>query len=255
MPLGITAENFSPQSFARMENEFISPQLAADVDYFSAATAGGAQASFGIAAATAGTAVPLSQIATVAPLRRARLPTLTITDAAFASALSVTVRITGRRFGRTVRQDITATSTNTTPVTVAGTHVLDEVTSVAITAISNAAASDTCSIGFDGTRVGLRKPIRTVKAVKYVEKLVGGVLTADSSNASATAGAPGVVGSNGTVRAGSALQSATYVKVTDASLDVSALYGSVAIAATDTFIVYYRCGGVFEFEETGKLYG
>lgn len=251
MTLGITAANFSPNSFERLKQDLIYLPLTADVDYFSSATSGGAQGSQVIAAATAGTAVFLSAIGTAAPLRNARLPTLTITDAAFASALSVTVRIVGRRFGRRVSQDITVTSTNTSPTTVAGTHVLDEVTSASIVAISNPAASDTLSLGFDGTTVGLSNPIASVRGVKFVEKIVAGT---PDANAGATAGQAGAVATTGTIRAGSVVQSSTYVNVVDSSIRLAALYNNVAIAATDVYIVDFRTSGVFEYEVAGKRY-
>jgi hypothetical protein len=92
MSLGIVHSNLSPQSFLRLRREEWALPLAADVDYFSSATAGGAQGSQSIAAAAVGTAALLSAIATAAPVRYGRLPTLTITDAAFASALALVSR-------------------------------------------------------------------------------------------------------------------------------------------------------------------
>lgn len=251
MPMGIVTSNLSPQSFLRLRREALDLPLAADVDYFSSASAGGAQGSQSIAAAAVGTAAFLSAIATAAPVRYGRLPTLTITDAAFASALSVTVRIVGRRFGRQVVQSITATSSSITPVTVAGTSVIDEIVSAAITAISNNAASDTMSLGFDGTRLGLMAPIKSVKSVKFLEKLVSG---APDANAGATAGAAGAIATTGSIRAGSVIQSSTYVKVSDASIDVAALFNNVAIAATDRFIVEYLADGADEFLAVGKKF-
>lgn len=251
MPLGITGNNLSPQAFLRLERDFIPGILAADVDYFSAATAGGAQGNFNCSASAAGTAVFLSAIATAAPLGTARLPTLTITDNAFASALAVTVRIVGRRFGRTVVQSITATSVDTSATTVAGTTVLDEVVSVTITSIANNTTSDILSIGFDGTTVGLRRPIKSVRSVKFLEKRVSG---APDANAGATAGAAGAIATTGSIRAGSVIQTSTFVKVAGSAVVVSALYNNVAIETTDTYTIDYLADGVGEFLPQGKKY-
>jgi hypothetical protein len=136
-------------------------------------------------------------------------------------------------------------------VTVAGTSVIDEITSAAITAISNNAASDTMSLGFDGTRLGLMYPIKSVKSVKFLEKLVAG---APDANAGATAGAAGAIATTGSIRAGSVLQSSTYVKVSDSSIVVSALYNDVVIAATDRYIVEYFVDGADEFLQVGKKF-
>jgi hypothetical protein len=251
MPLGIVTSNLSPGAFQRFERDDIILPLAADVDYFSAATAGGAQGNQSISAATAGTACFLSAIATAAPVRYGRLPTLSITDASFGSALVVTVRIIGRRFGKRVVQDITATSTDTSIKTVAGTIVIDEITSASITAISNNTTSDILSLGFDGTRIGLRVPFQSVKSVKFMEKIVSGT---PDANAGATAGAAGAIATTGSLRAGSVLQASTVVFPADGSVNVAVLYNNVAIAATDRFIIEYVAGGLDEFERTGKKY-
>lgn len=251
MPLGIVGSNISPQAFLKYRRETIDLPLAADVDYFSSATAGGAQAAMSIATAVAGTAVTLSAIATAAPVRYGRLPTITLVDAAFASAITVVVRLEGRRFGRRVVQNITAVSVDTNPLTVAGTVVIDELTSASIVSIVNNTTSDTLSIGFDGTRFGLMAPIRSVKSVKFLEKIVSG---APDANAGATAGAAGAIATTGSIRAGAVLQVSTVVFTADSSLNLAALYNNVAVAATDRFIIEYVADGADEFNPRGKKY-
>lgn len=251
MTLGITGSNLSPNSFLLRRREVIEPSLIATVDYFSAATAGGANGNFSIAASTAGTAVFLSQIGTVAPLRTARLPTISITDNAFGSAIVITVRIVGKRFGQIVRQDITATSVNTAILTVAGTTVIDEITSATILSITNNTTSDILSIGFDGTRFGLQCPIRATRSVKFLEKIISAVANANSG---AAAGSAGAIATSGTIRPAAVLNSSTYVKVADSSVDVAALFNSVAITANDRFIIDYIPDGFGDYQPFGLKY-
>lgn len=248
MTLGIVTKNLSPNSFLRHVREEISLPLIATTNYFSSATSGGAAGSMSIAASASGDAVLLSAAAAM-PVRYGRLPTITLTDAAFGSAIVLTVRITGKRFGKTVVQDITATSVDTNPLTVAGTRVLDEVTSAKIVSVTNNTTSDTLQLGFDGTRLGLAHEVSTVKALRLVEKIVSG---ATNANGQATAGAAGAVSSNGTLRAGSVVKSSSVLFTADSSIDVNALYATT-VASTDRYIVEYYAGGASdEYRFSGK---
>lgn len=183
-----------------------------------------------------GTAMTLATPALAGkPLRHARLPTLTITDNAFGSALTVKVRIVGRRFGKRVTQDITVTSTNTAATTVAGTKVVDCIISVTPLTITNAAASDNCSVGLDGKLLGLRRRLRSVKDVKKLFKV---------STATPDSGGCVVM---------TTLQASAVVDVANSAINVYAAYGSTAIAVTDTYEVEYVPGGAEQYEPSGYL--
>jgi hypothetical protein len=234
MPIGIVTSNTSPQSFLRLEREWIVFPLAASTNYFSAASSGGASATFSITSAVAGTAIPLSAPGG-RPLRHARRPVVTITDAASAD-LACTVRVIGKRFGVFVTQDFVLAAGGTAAIT--GTRVLDEVTSAFVVSISGAAASDTVAIGFDAKRIGLSKPIRNVKSVKLVEKIASS--TPSSAN----------------IRAGSEVQIAAVTGVQTASIDVStATMFSADIVATDIYYVEYLAGSLDEFTPLGRKFG
>lgn len=150
----------------------------------------------------------------------ARRVNMTITDAVFASALTITVRVTGIRFGRVQSEVLTATSTSTTPVVVSSALVYDQVTSIVLTDKTNAAAGDAVKFGIDGAVLGLTKPIAKVSDVKLLVKIAAG-----------TEGAPTAVSSSTVDAAWSAIKGLT-------------------IAATDVYIVEYALHG-----EDGMLDG
>ena len=218
--LGITFSQVDKDSFLGLEREDILLPVAADADYFSSATDGGAQAAVSITSAVAGTAINRSATGK-RPLIYGRRPSITSVDNS-GTNLSVTVRIKGKRFGDEVVQDITATGAGGGE-TVLGTKVVDEVTSITVIAISNAAASDTLSVGFDGRFLGLAKPIRAYTDVRMVFKIANG--TPDAAGPKYTADF-----------------TSSIVKVADSSIDVYTLYSNTSVAVTDRYVVEYLAG-------------
>lgn len=218
MPLGISYNQIDKDSFLGLVREDFHWPLALDVDYFSSATAGGAQGNFDCSASVAGTAGFLSAQA-IKPLYHARRPSISITDAS-GTTLTCTVRIVGRRFGELVTQDIvSATAQSATVVTTQGTKTIDELVSWTILAIANNTTSDVISVGFGGGFIGLRAPIRSWKDVKMVLKV--STVTPDA---------------NGPKQ--SSDLSSTLVDVKDASIDLETLY-SATIAVTHSYFIEY----------------
>lgn len=121
-------------------------------------------------AATVGTALTLATAVSGKMLRRARRPTVSVTDASFVSgsALSVTVQIVGQRFGMDVREQVTATATSGSILTATALNVYDEILSVTPTAITNAASGDALVVGIDGLAFGLDFPIDNVADVQSI---------------------------------------------------------------------------------------
>jgi hypothetical protein len=216
MPVGITHQNLDPQSFLALMREQIILPIAQDANYFSSATSGGAQGSFSLTSAVPGTSVFLSTEA-AKPLYYARRPQITMTDAS-GSDLRVAVRITGKRFGRTVIQDIDAGATSGTAV--AGSRVIDEITSVVVKSIMSPAASDTLVVGFDDSWLGLQYPIKSKNDIKMVYKIANGTPDAAGPKVSSDI-------------------TAAMVNIQDAALDVKALYSATAIAVTDRYLLEY----------------
>lgn len=218
MPLGISFNQIDKDSFLGLVREDFHWPLALDVDYFTAATEGGAQGNFDCSASVAGTAI-FKSVQAAKPLYHARRPSLTITDAA-GTTLACTVRVIGRRFGELVTQDIVSgTAINATPVTSQGSKTIDEIVSMTILSITANAASDTLSVGFGGGFIGLKYPIRSWKDVKMVLKVA--TVTPDA---------------NGPKQ--SSDLSSTLVVAADSSIDLETLY-SATIAVTHSYFIEY----------------
>jgi hypothetical protein len=171
MALGLTHKNMDPNGFPSLIREDVLLPIAADVDYFSSATDGGAQGAKDISASVAGDSIFRSATGK-RPLFYARRPTITTVDNS-GTTLAVTVRLTCRRFGRTFTQDIVAAA-GVGSQTVAGSRVCDEVVAAKIVSIAANAASDTLSIGFDDSWIGLHYPIKDLNSVCMVYKIAAG---------------------------------------------------------------------------------
>lgn len=216
MPLGISLKNLDPQSTLKLQREEILLPIAADVDYVVNEA--------DISAAAAGDALTLlTPAASGTPLAYPRRLTVTSVDAS-GSNLSVSVKIVGKRFGAQISETITATGAGGGE-TVEGTLVFDEVNSATISAIANAAASDTVAVGVSGKVIGLRHRIKSVKSVKKLFKIANGTPDASGCIAPAT------------------LQASTIVEVSNSAINVFAAYGSTLIAVTDRYIVEYVADG------------
>ncbi len=230
MALGISYQNVDKTSFLGLRRDHLLFPLAADTNYLSAATAGGAQAAVDISASVIGDAVNRSAQG-IRPLIYGRRPTITTVDAS-GTNLSVTVRIVGRRFGRQVTQDITATGAGGGE-TVAGSRVIDETVSMSIVAISNNAASDTLAVGIDDSWLGLTAPFRAKSDLRMVMKAASGTPDATGTRYSADI-------------------TAAMVNLKDSALDLNALF-SATLAVTDQYIVEYEASaaGIETFDRKG----
>lgn len=216
MPVGISHQNLDPQSFLALMREQILLPIALDANYFSSATSGGAQGNFSLTSAVAGTPVFLS-LEAAKPLYYARRPQITMTDAS-GSDLRVAVRIVGKRFGRTVVQDIDAGAVSGTAVV--GSRVIDEITSITIKSITSPAASDVLVVGFDDSWLGLQYPIKSKNDINMVYKIANGTPDATGPKTKADI-------------------TAAMVNTLDAAIDVKTLFGSTAIAVTDRYLIEY----------------
>lgn len=220
--LGISFNNVDKSSFLSLKRDFIIHPLAASATYFVNA--------YGISASVVGESATLAAAA-AKPLFDARLPTFTVNDNS-GTSLTCTVRITGRRFGRQFYQDVSSTGA-ASGTAVAATHLMDEITSVKIIAISNNAASDTISVGFDDTWLGLSCPISKITDLRMILR-----------------------DNNGTVDSGALFATsfvAARVKVPSAGVDIKTLYA--AIAANNIYMIEYEAsnGGQEFFPRSNGL--
>jgi len=233
MPLGITHTVLDPLSGAALVRDDILLPIAADDDYFSSATAGGAQGGFVCAASVLGDSVLLSAQA-ARPLFYARVPSVTLTNAGGSLTPTATIRIEGKRFGKTVTQDVVCVAGSA----VSGTKLIDEITSAKFVAITNMEANDTIKIGVNDSWLGLRAPIKSYRSVKMILKVAAG--TPDASGPKMTSDL-----------------STTLVKGgLDSGINMKSLYSSTAIAVTDRYLVEYSMDGAPDFfPRTGKRLG
>lgn len=232
MTVGIGHQNMDPTGHLALVRETIELPIAADTNYFSSATSGGAQGDFSLASSVVGDSVFLSTEA-AKPLYYARRPQATMTDAS-GSTLRVTIQIVGKRFGKSITQTIDLTTSGTA---VQGTRVLDEITSVKIISLTANAASDVLIVGFDDSWLGLKQPIKSKNDINMVYKISSG--TPDSAGPKTKSDL-----------------TAAMVNVQDAAIDVKALYGATAIAVTDRYLVeYFSAGGDASMKRSGKRLG
>lgn len=211
MALGISYRNVDKNSFLSLVRDVIVHPVTTSTTFFANAVS--------ISAASVGSTITLGANA-AAPLMFARRPNIVVTDNA-SSDLSLTLRIVGRRFGKQITQDIAFTAgAGTTPIS--GTRVIDEIVSAKLIAIAANAASDTISIGFDDSWVGLMAPIRLKTDIRMVLRDV--------------AGTPDTL-----VKLQSDV-TAAMVNLRDSAIDLKALYSS-AVLTTHIYTVEYEAGG------------
>lgn len=231
MTVGIGHQNMDPTGFTGLVRETIHWPIAQDADYFTSATSGGAQGAFSIATSAVGDSVFLSAEA-AKPLYYGRRPQATMTDAS-GTTLRVTVRITGKRFGRPVVQDIACVTSGTA---VSGTRVIDEVTSIKIISMTANAGSDELVVGLDSEWLGLRQPIKSKNDINMVYKV--STVTPDTAGPKTKSDI-----------------TAAMVNVVDSAIDFKALYSAV-IAVTHTYLVeYFSAGGPASMLRVGKRLG
>jgi hypothetical protein len=211
MALGISYRNVDKNSFLSIVRDDLFHPLAASTTFFV-----NAQTLNGL---VVGTALTLTANA-AAPMIYGRRPSITTFDNA-SSDLTCTVRVVGRRWGKQITQDIAATAGGT-GATFTGTRILDEIVSATVVAVANNGASDTISVGFDDSWLGLVYPIRLKSDIRMVWRDVNG--TPDNLpkfNSDLTA---------------------AMLNLKDSAIDVKTLY-SAAIAATHSYTIEYEAGG------------
>lgn len=113
-------------------------------------------------------------------LRRARRVTMTLNDDDAGGGLTVTVRITGQRWGQHVSEILTVTCTDTNDTVGTSVNVYDEITEVKLLA-KTADAGDDLTMGLDGTSFGLDFPIDNLADVQLL------INTSTNTEAAATA--------------------------------------------------------------------
>jgi hypothetical protein len=102
-------------------------------------------------------------------LRYARRITMTINDDDAGGGLSVTAIVTGHRFGVSIVEELTATSTDTNDLVKTTVKYFDEVTSVVLKA-KTADAGDDVTFGISGAGFGLPYPIDKVADVLMIAR-------------------------------------------------------------------------------------
>src|SRR5687768_8703412 len=118
-------------------------------------------------AVTVGTALTLQTAASVKLLRRARRPTLVLTDASGgAGGLSVTVKFVGSRWGQYLEETVTCTCTDGNATTATAANCFDEITQVMPLVKTSTGSGDALTCGIDGTSFGLDWPIDFVEDVQ-----------------------------------------------------------------------------------------
>jgi hypothetical protein len=231
MVLGIGLEQVDMGGFLGLTRDDILLPIASDDDYFTSATSGGSPGNFSVTSAVPGTSVFLSAQA-AKPLFYGRRPQATMVDNT-GGDLRMTLRITGRRFGRTVIQDISLVASATAVV---GSRVIDEITDIKIISITAPAASDTVRVGFDDSWIGLQRPFKNRNSIKMVYKIANGTPDANGPKIRTDV-------------------TAAMVESKSSAIDVKTLFGA-AIAVTDRYLVEYIANGdTKDLQLSGKRLG
>lgn len=229
--MGIGLEQIDPNGFLALTREDILLPIATDDDYFTSATSGGTPGNFSVTSAVPGTAVFLSAQA-AKPLFYGRRPQATMVDNT-GGDLRMTLRITGRRFGRPVVQDISLTTSGTA---VQGSRVIDEIVDIKIVSITAPAASDTVRVGFDDSWIGLTRSILNKNSIKMIYKIANGTPDANGPKIRTDI-------------------TAAMVEAKSSAIDVKTLF-SAAIAVTDRYLIeYFANGNTKDLQISGKRLG
>jgi hypothetical protein len=113
-------------------------------------------------------------IAFPSKLRNARRITLSVDDDDGGGGLSVTVVVTGMRFGVRIVEELTATATSGTILTVTSNKYFDQVTSAVLKSKTAADAGDAITMGIAGVGFGLPYPIDKVSDVLMIARNTSG---------------------------------------------------------------------------------
>lgn len=157
--VGIDAAALGPQSLMRVERFNVVKPRAANTSLIVASVDPS-----GVAAGAALT------IAYVGKLRQARRITLSVDDDDGGGGLSATVVVTGMRFGVRIVEELTATATSGTILTVTSTKYFDQVTGVVLKSKTAADAGDAILVGISAAGFGLPYPIDRVEDVLMIAR-------------------------------------------------------------------------------------
>lgn len=126
-------------------------------------------------AVTVGTALTqATAFANNITFRHARRVTLVLTDASGgAGGLSVSVVISGHRFGKALQETLTVTCTDGSATTGTSSFAYDAISSIVPAAVTSAGAGDALTMGVTAD-LGLPHPIDAVTDVQLIYKVVSG---------------------------------------------------------------------------------
>lgn len=223
---GLTLQQLAKDSLLRSQRDL----------YFApiAASAANVVASVDPSGLTAGTALTLLTFASGILFRRARRPTMTLTDASGgAGGLSVSVKVKGFRWGVAVEEVLTVTCTDGVATAATCVNCYDQVESITPLILTSAASGDALTCGLDGTSFGLDRPIDNVADVQSLINVSTNTEAAATAVSATTvqAGAP----TGGSVAGGS------YIK-------------GITLAATDRWEVRYLSSLRQDFSATGGVW-
>lgn len=213
--VGVTLDSIARRSLLKRRRDRVSKPQAATVNKFVASVTPNGMPNGTVLTLQAGIATSL--------LRYGRRATVSVTDNAFASPLSVSVLVKGFLRGVPQEELITATSVSTSIQTVSGTKFFDQIVSATAVTIANAAASDALQVGMDGTGFALECRIKSIADVKSIINVANGVEATPTAISAAT------------------------VNIVD-----SAITG-ITIAATDDWEVQYFATGDDGVNENGAV--
>lgn len=195
---GMNLNQLAPDSLMRSRRDFYFAPIAASTNYL--------VTTVDPATFTAGTTTLTLTTAAGLMFRRARRVTMTLNDDDAGGGLTVTLRITGQRWGQFITEMLTVTCTDTNDTTGTSANVYDQVTELKVMAVT-ADAGDDCIVGIDGTSFGLDFPIDNTADVQAIFNTSTNTEAAATAVSSTTvvAGAP----TSGSVAGGSYIKGIT----------------------------------------------
>lgn len=139
--------------------------------------------------------------------RVARRVTMTLDDDDSGGGMTVTVKITGQRWGIQIDELLTVTTVSGTAITGTSVNVFDEVLSITPQVITGADSGDDLVCGIDGTSFGLRRPIDAIADVQSIINVSTNTEAAATAISSTTVVAGAAT--NGTIQGGSYIKGIT----------------------------------------------
>lgn len=181
---GIGLSQLGKDSLLRCKEDFYFAPIAATTNYL--------VTTVDPSTLTVGTALTLTTAATGLMFRKARRVTLTLDDDDSGGGMTVTVRISGQRWGQPIFELLTVTTVSGTAITGTSANCYDEVLSIIPQVITGADSGDDLVMGIDGTSFGLQFPIDNIADVQSIINVSTNTEAAATAISSTTvqAGAP-----------------------------------------------------------------